>query len=200
MNKVPIQNKTDRKNAKRSENLDRAKAIGARIKQARHNKGLSQHDLALLLGITAGAVGQWEIGANLPQMSTFQKLVEVLDVSRDWLMIGDSPRERGIAQDVTEKRALVLIRELTPEGRVAAITAMEGWKHLEAGDPLSIVNLIERWSNLPAELRMAASSMIDGLARTNGIASTSIQSPKQPNSSKPRKQTRGKAADNVSSR
>lgn len=157
--------------------MSRIAAIGARIAEARRNRGLSQHDLALHLGITAGAVGQWEIGKNLPQMRTFEKLLDVLGVSRDYLMTGEDAAERGIAQDITEREALMLMRNLSPEGRLAVTTIMESMRNLDTGSPMNVVHLIETWASLPHDARSAASAMIEGLARSSLPSETPNRSP-----------------------
>jgi transcriptional regulator with XRE-family HTH domain len=48
--------------------------------------GLSQAHLARKLGVSAGAVGKWEIGLGVPATERLATLAEVLDVSLDWLM------------------------------------------------------------------------------------------------------------------
>jgi len=140
--------------------------IGARIKLARTKAGLSQHDLAMRLGYTAGAVGQWEIGKNLPQMTTFDKLPEILGVTRNWLRNGDEDEEQLRAQDNMEVDLLRKARSASTESKLAAITVMDTLKSLDTGNPTEVASLIETWAQLTPSNRAAAIAMIDGLSRT----------------------------------
>ncbi len=74
-------------------------SLGSRIRQQRLAKGLSQQDLAEKVGVTKGAVSQWELGRTLNiKLPPVIKLCEVLGVSLDYLVHGPSPRHlRGSA-------------------------------------------------------------------------------------------------------
>jgi transcriptional regulator with XRE-family HTH domain len=130
---------------------------------------LSQHQLALQLGITAGAVGQWDLRRNLPNMTTFDRLATVLGVSRDWLLTGEDDEERGIAQDETEKRTLITVRDLSIEDRLSVIAYAEA---LIAGyadgprDSEATAHIVERYKRLPKEGMRSFDAILEGLART----------------------------------
>jgi transcriptional regulator with XRE-family HTH domain len=100
--------------------------IGQRIKEARKQKGLSQHGLAMHLGITAGAVGQWEVGYSTPTMSNFDQLPEVLDVSREWLLTGNESGEVMKAHTKAEETILRLSRALTGDQQATLIGMLTG--------------------------------------------------------------------------
>ena len=51
------------------------------IKDYRTRKGLSQEQLARLMGITQAAVAMWETGARMPRADKLPKLAEVLGCS-----------------------------------------------------------------------------------------------------------------------
>jgi repressor LexA len=59
---------------------------GERIKEARAARNFSQVDLALRLGVTQGAIGQYERGDNLPPLNLAAPLARELHVSTDWLL------------------------------------------------------------------------------------------------------------------
>lgn len=64
---------------------------GMKIKVFRNNKGLTQSELADLLHVTPQAVSKWENNLSEPDLATFKRLAEVLDVSiNDFL---DTPKE-----------------------------------------------------------------------------------------------------------
>ena len=66
--------------------------FGERIVRAREKKGLNQKQLAELLEISPTRLNYWEKDKREPDVPMIWKLIEVLDVSGDWL-IGhdDSP-------------------------------------------------------------------------------------------------------------
>lgn len=66
--------------------------MGERIRQRREGQGLTQLQLAKLVGVTKGAVSQWELGGTKNiKLVTFLKLVEVLHTSTDYLVSGATP-------------------------------------------------------------------------------------------------------------
>lgn len=60
--------------------------LGSRIRSARKEKGFTQELLAEKADISLAYMGEIERGVKYPSMNVFIKLVEVLDVSADYLM------------------------------------------------------------------------------------------------------------------
>lgn len=96
-------------------------AIGRRIAEARKKLRLSQHGLALKLGVTANAVTQWETGRTVPDTAKFQQVAECLGVSPEWLLTGDDPDERQKAQTRNELDALTALRAMDPQTQATAL-------------------------------------------------------------------------------
>lgn len=63
-------------------------SIGERIKEARKAIGLSQVDLARLVGVTQPAVANWESGVHDPRRLMLEKIADTLKVSAAWLASG----------------------------------------------------------------------------------------------------------------
>ncbi len=61
-----------------------SKSIGSKITQARKRLNLSQADLALQISISAQAVGKWERGESLPDITTLNHLAEILGVDLNY--------------------------------------------------------------------------------------------------------------------
>lgn len=59
--------------------------FGIHLKKLRKQHNMTQEKLASLLNVSTSAVCKWEKGVNLPDINTFQKLSEILDVSLDEL-------------------------------------------------------------------------------------------------------------------
>ena len=57
-----------------------------RLKQLRTAKGLSQKELASLLGLTTSAIGNYEIGLREPSIEIIKNLCKFFDVSSDYLL------------------------------------------------------------------------------------------------------------------
>jgi len=60
--------------------------IGSRIRKYREKKGISQTELAQMLGIKNNRVSNWEQGHNRPDADILTKLCYVLDVSPSELL------------------------------------------------------------------------------------------------------------------
>jgi transcriptional regulator with XRE-family HTH domain len=78
-----------------SERIDPVE-IGHRIAQARNeNLGVTQRELAQLVGVSLQAVQQWERGARSP-LRQLDRLAGAMGVSRDWLLWGEAEESAAI--------------------------------------------------------------------------------------------------------
>lgn len=89
--------------------------MGDRIRETRKKRGLTQDRLAEKLDISVEYVSQIERGIKTPSMQNFIKLVEVLDVSADYLL-RDTVSTRSLYGD---KQIASRFERLTPKQRVA---------------------------------------------------------------------------------
>jgi len=62
--------------------------FGSRVKKARNKKGLMQHELAELSGITQVTISGIELDQRGTQLYTAIQIAAALDVSLDWLATG----------------------------------------------------------------------------------------------------------------
>lgn len=60
--------------------------IGERIKSARKNKNLTQQELGQKLGVSKVSVCGYEKGVRIPTIENFIQLLDILDVSSDYLL------------------------------------------------------------------------------------------------------------------
>lgn len=60
--------------------------LGMKIVELRKKKGMTQLELAELLGVTDKAVSKWERDLSCPDINTFPKIAEIFDISCDELM------------------------------------------------------------------------------------------------------------------
>lgn len=64
-------------------------AISIKIENARKEKGFTQEELAVRLGLSSQAVSKWERGLSIPDIETLLDLTEILDISIDSLLTGN---------------------------------------------------------------------------------------------------------------
>jgi transcriptional regulator with XRE-family HTH domain len=99
--------------------------VGLRIKEARDRADMSQNELARLLDITGGAVGQWELGITIPRAQTINRLSEIFGVSPDWLL-GKEGRKTDAVRTDPEEHVLQLFGKLSDVEQEIVIRQLEG--------------------------------------------------------------------------
>lgn len=68
------------------------RAVGARIRRFRKLRGLTQQQLAEMIGISFQQVQKYEHGANKISFERLHKLCEIFEVPLDAWLEGDAPR------------------------------------------------------------------------------------------------------------
>jgi len=63
-------------------------AAGSRVKAAREARGFTQVRFAAAMGVTRGAVGNWEAGGGITR-ANLTRVAEVTGASIEWLMTGE---------------------------------------------------------------------------------------------------------------
>lgn len=83
--------------------------IGDRIKNLRKERGLTQQQLAEVLGVERSSVGKYETG-SLPSAEVMLRMAEYFSVSVDYLC---EREEQGMvhAENEAERRLLVMFRK-----------------------------------------------------------------------------------------
>ena len=71
------------------------------LKKFREQLGLSQEELANIIGVRQSTVGMWENGSNKPRHSTLLKLAEALKVSVDELT-GDKSQTSSLDEQLKD--------------------------------------------------------------------------------------------------
>ena len=93
------------------------KAVGARMRAARKRAGLTQEQLAALVGVTGGAVSQWENGQTMPDLKPILALCEASRAnSADEILTG----ARQSTLDDFERQFVETFRQLPREFQIAA--------------------------------------------------------------------------------
>lgn len=98
-------------------------AFGKKLRQARQNRGYTQHALAEMADIGNVYLGEIERGLKMPSLNIFIKLVEALDVSADYILRDElSSGKEYIYDEITQK-----LKKLTPKQRKTAANILDAY-------------------------------------------------------------------------
>ncbi len=81
------------------------KLIGARIREVRVQKGMSQYDLSVKAQLALSSISNIELGKGQMKLSTFIRIAEALQISTDALLRPDIPAVNQMYQ--TEFQSLL---------------------------------------------------------------------------------------------
>lgn len=97
--------------------------LGEKLRQARLEKGYTQQTLADLAGIGNVYLGEIERGLKMPSLNSFIRIIEVLDVSADYVLRNELSSGQGyIYNEITQK-----LKNLTPRQRKAAADILDAY-------------------------------------------------------------------------
>lgn len=85
--------------------------FGSRLRSLRQKKGLTQRELAELIGAKHNSISDWENDGHKPDMDTLEKLMGVFEVSSDYLLARDNPAVLDKDAETVAKR---IIEEIAP--------------------------------------------------------------------------------------
>ena len=97
--------------------MDTPRMIGERVKAERSERGLTQGELAQLVGVSRSAVAQWETGRAGQLMGNLERVAAALDTSVEHLMYGADKQAALQPGQGDEVALLRLYRECDPEDR-----------------------------------------------------------------------------------
>ena len=97
--------------------------IGKRIKIAREKRGMTQREVAQLLGYQPLAISRWERGERSPSISVLSKLANLLNINIQWLLTGEGEME---------------LPENWPPPGALPVTQVPVYGHVPAGFPETI--------------------------------------------------------------
>jgi len=75
--------------------------IEERIRELRKSKGLSQEELAEILGVSRQAVSKWESGQSLPEIEKLIAMGDLYGVTIDYILKGNTSSPQDGRQNVT---------------------------------------------------------------------------------------------------
>jgi transcriptional regulator with XRE-family HTH domain len=107
-------------------------AIGWRIARARKERGLTQEELAVLVGVSARSIQGYEAGKVVPYRR-LARLAKVTNRELGWLLDGDRAPEMAVDNEVLE-RLVTLVEQVSDEARRLGAVA-ERLEHLLGAAP-----------------------------------------------------------------
>ncbi|MCQ4167459.1 helix-turn-helix domain-containing protein [Tahibacter harae] len=100
--------------------------FGSRMKALRSERGLTQEDLAHEVGVTKGAISQWERDGTEPNFAALAVIARTLGVSLDGLILGPAATFTAEASLTTkEAELLALFRSLSAKKRTALLVLLD---------------------------------------------------------------------------
>ena len=97
------------------------------IKKFRKEKGMTQEELAEVLGVTVGAVSKWENGNNTPDIVMLTILADFFDVSIDVLLGYDISSKK--VKDIVKKISKFVLEHNFDEAEALARDALTRYPH-----------------------------------------------------------------------
>ena len=113
--------------------------LSMRVRKARHKAGLSEQVLAERMGVTRGAVANWESAVAVPAARRLARIANVTGVSYEWLATGrgamlpelgfEDPKTPAIdadfVDDPVERQLLDTFRMASMRARKAALDTLK---------------------------------------------------------------------------
>ena len=95
--------------------------VGERIREVRKSKRIRQKVLARMVGISPGALTNFEKGRRRISLDWLQKIAEALDTPVSYFLPDEKDRNRATPGDPRERRLLAAWRQLGKAGRSDAL-------------------------------------------------------------------------------
>lgn len=92
------------------------KKIGGFIAARRKETGLTQSQLAEMLGITDKAVSKWETGKSMPDLSLFCPLCDLLHITLNELLAGEFIPDENLKEKSKSVPPALLVVCYNPSG------------------------------------------------------------------------------------
>jgi uncharacterized protein YjbI with pentapeptide repeats len=153
------------------------KRIGNKIAEARKKINISQAQLAQRLFISSQAVGKWERGESMPDITTFNRLAKILGVDLNYFSESMEPVATEITPvEFSEKQSTELTSSIgwqLPSGKQKNKLRwdMSGWNWVDA-DFSGLKNLHEKFSSSNMKSSKFVGSKMSGLLlKSNNIDS-----------------------------
>lgn len=79
------------------------KIFAERLNKTLKRRGITQTDLAQLVGVTKASISLYSTGKSIPRLNVLNKIADVLQVKAEWLLGFDEMEEKESASPIYEK-------------------------------------------------------------------------------------------------
>ena len=114
-------------------------SIGSRIKERREELGITQADLAMRLGVSKGAIGNYETDANSPRASTMYRIFQILHCDANYLYQDEIDEIPSTTPPAHDREILAAFHQLNEEGQTKLIDyaddLVRSGKYKKSGTP-----------------------------------------------------------------
>lgn len=100
-------------------------SIGSRIKECREKLGITQEELANLLGVSKGAIGNYESGIGYPKVENMTKLFGILKTDANYLFQDEGLITTNERVSLQEKAQIKKYRTLDEYGKEAVDSTLD---------------------------------------------------------------------------
>jgi uncharacterized protein YjbI with pentapeptide repeats len=146
-----------------------SKTIGNKIATARKKTNLSQAELALQVSISSQAVGKWERGESMPDITTLNRLAEILGVDLNYFSESFQSAQTELAKNES-------MPERLPDSPSGEQKEKPNWNmsefNLVDSDFSGLKNLHEKFSSSNMERCLFTGSNMSGLLLNNNNINT----------------------------
>ena len=111
--------------------------LGTRISELRREKGMTQEQLAKLVGISAPAVSKWETGSSCPDITLLCPLARALDTNVDTLL----QFEEELSQERLDEYLNEILEKARTGNREEAEAMLQKQLHTPPAAPLNTMQL-----------------------------------------------------------
>lgn len=87
-------------------------SVGERIRVARQYKGMTQQDLAVIVGVSRASVAQWETDVAFPSVARLQEVADALGVEAQWLAYSSVPGQQKVVYRNPERDNILWVQEI----------------------------------------------------------------------------------------
>ena len=148
-------------------------SFGSRLKEKREALNITQPQLAEMLGVSKGAIGNWETDVNSPRATLLYDLFDILHCDANFLF-QDEMRELKYKDKATPSEFENIIkkyRDLDDHGKeMVDFTLEKEWERsISIQQTTNIVNISERTELAAAHARTDIAPTPEGQAHDNAI-------------------------------
>ena len=134
--------------------------FSTKLKELRSLKGITQEELANILGVRQQTIGKWELSITVPRLPMLQKIGAFFNVSVDYLLgRTDEPQDTGFQKDL-----LGDINGDSPLAQKAREATTNGWLPMskaENPEAEKALEWLEKYNKLDINDKNTINSMID---------------------------------------